>query len=527
MLADLALMNGKVLTMNPKQPYAEAIAIKNDTIVKVGTNEEINRWIGKNTKIIRLKERTVVPGFIDTHIHVGDFGRFLTWVDLRGVKSIEQMQRRIRRRAHKTPRGKWIIGHGWDHNHFMEKRFPNLSELDEASPNKPVVLYHQFGRICVVNSKALELACVTKQTSAPSGGKIGKNAETGELTGVLQDNATDLVWKMIPEPTEEEIKKAAGLACEKIVEAGVTSVHWIVSSTMEISIIQRLLLENKLPLRIYIIIPVNLLGDLTDLTSFKDFGDDKVRIGGIEIFADGFLAARTAALKEPYSDNPASKGRLVCTPEEIERLVVEVYKARLQPLIHAMGDEAIHLALTVIKKISIEAPRKDQRHRIDQASVLNQELIRRIKKQKVMVSVQPKCIISEFTIWSATNHLGPERVRWLYPLKTLFKEGVIVCGGSDCPMEPLSPLSGIQAAVTRKFIPEERISVDEALRMYTVNAAYSSLEENVKGSIEEGKLADLTVVSRDPLEVPPNKIEEIKVEMTIVGGRVAYTKMLS
>jgi predicted amidohydrolase YtcJ len=527
MWADLALMSGKVLTMNSSQPYAEAIAIKNDKIVKVGTNEEVSRWIGKKTKIISLKERTVVPGFIDTHVHVADFGRFLTWIDLRGVKSIDEMQRRIRKRAQKTPKGKWIIGHGWDQNHFMEKRFPNLSDLDEASPDKPVVLYHQFGRICVVNSKALELAGVTNETNAPSGGKIDKDAETGELSGILRDNATDLVWKIIPEPDEEKIMEAARLACEKIAEAGVTSVHWIVSSATEVSIIQRLRIENKLPLRVYIIIPLDRLGNLTDLGSFKIFGDNVVRIGGVEIFADDFLAARTAALQEPYSDNSETRGRLLYTPEEIKKLIDEVYKVHLQPMIHAMGDQAVDVALTAIEITSMEAPGKDHRHRIDQASVLNEELILRMKKQRVMVSVQPRSIISEFSVWSAADHLGSKRVRWLYPLKTLMKEGIMVSGGSDCPMEPISPFSGIQAAVTRNFFPEERITVDEALRMYTVNAAYSSFEENVKGSIEEGKLADLTVISRDPLTVPPSQIEDIEVEMTIVGGRVVYTKLLS
>jgi predicted amidohydrolase YtcJ len=526
MHANLALIGGKVLTMNASQPYAEAIAIKNDKIVKVGTNEEISRWIGKDTKIINLKEKTVVPGFIDTHVHVADFGRFLTWIDLRGVKSIEEMQSRIRKHAQNMPKGKWIIGHGWDQNLFIEKRFPNFLDLDEASPDKPVILFHQCGRMCVVNSRALELAGVTKETSAPSGGLIDKVAETGDLTGILRDNATDLVWKIIPEPDEEEIINAASLACEKIVEAGVTSVHWMVSSLTEISIIQRLRVENKLPLRIYIIIPVDLLGNVTGLDAFKDFRDNLVRIGGVEIFADGFLAARTAALYQAYSDDSATKGRLLYTREEMNALVVKIHKATLQLIIHAMGDQAVDVALTAIEKTSMEVTRKNHRHRIEQAAVLNEGLIQRMKKQEVTVSVQPRSIISEFSVWSAADHLGPKRARWLYPLKTLIKEGIRVIGGSDCPMEPLSPLSGIQAAAARKFFPEERITIDEALRIYTIDAAYASFEESIKGSIEEGKLADLTVISCNPITVQPSEIEDIKVEMTIVGGRVVYPKLL-
>jgi hypothetical protein len=204
---------------------------------------------------------------------------------------------------------------------------------------------------------------------------------------------------------------------------------------------------------------------------------------------------------------------------------VKILKAGLQLVIHAMGDKAVDTALAAIEETSIEAPRKDLRNRIEQAAVLNERLLQRMKKQKVIVSVQPRVIASEFSVWSATDHLGPQRTRWLYPIKTLLKEGIRVIGGSDCPMEPLSPLSGIQAAVTRQFFPEERITIDDALRIYTVNAAYASFEENIKGSIEAGKLADITVLSRDPLTVPPNKIENIAVEMTIVGGKVVYPKL--
>ena len=522
MRADLILMDGRVLTMNASQLHAEAIAIKKDRIVKVGANKEITRWIGKNTKVIGLEGKTVVPGFIDTHVHIADFGRMLVWVDLKGIKSIQEMQSRIRKRAQRVPKGKWVIGHGWDQTSFTEKRYPNFLDLDKASSDNPVILYHQFGRMCVVNSKALELAGVTRETSAPSGGKIDKDAKTGEPTGVLRENATDLVWKIIPEPSEEEIMEAASLACETIVKAGVTSVHWIVSSLTEFSIIHKLRAENKLPLRIYIIVPANLLGNVTGLGSYKDFGDYVVKVGGVIIFADGSLAARTAALHEPYSDDPATKGKLLCTQEEMNALVVKVHKANLQPIIHAMGDQAIDAALVAIEATS-EAQKKHRRYRLEQAALLNEWLIQRIKKQEVTISIQPRVINSEFSVWSATNHLGLERARWLYPLKTLLKEGIRVIGGSDCPMEPLSPLSGIQAAVTRESFPEERITVDDALRIYTVNAAYAAFEESIKGSIEAGKLADIAVLSRDPRAVPPNEIENIEVKMTILGGEVVYS----
>jgi len=524
MWADLVLMDGNVLTMDLSQPTAEAVAVKKDRIAKVGTNKEISPWIGKTTKVINLQGRTVVPGLIDSHIHVGDFGKFLMWIDLKDVDSVEEMQRRIRKRAQKIPEGRWIIGSGWDQTRFAEKRYPNRRDLDEASPHNPVILYHQCGRVCVVNSKALELAGVTKETKSPSGGKIEKAAETGEPTGILREKATDLVWKTIPEPSEEEIMEGASLACKKIVEAGVTSIHWIVTSSTEVQIIQKLRAENKLPLRVYIIATVDILDQINGFYSPVSSGDNKDRNLGVKVFVDGSLAARTAALREPYSDDPESKGQLLYSQQELDALVAKVHKANLRLVMHAMGDQAIDMALTAIEKALMEEPRKDHRYRLEHASVLNSELIQRIKELGMMVSVQPKCVISEFSVWSAVDRLGSERARWLYPLKTLIKEGIRVVGGSDCPMEPLSPLQGIQAAVTREFFPEERITVDEALRIYTVNAAYTSFEETVKGSIEEGKLADLTVLSGDPTAVPPSKIGDIKVSMTVVGGKVVYQK---
>jgi predicted amidohydrolase YtcJ len=521
MSADLALTDGKVLTLNSTQPHAEAVAIKGDRIVHVGTNEEIQQWVGKNTQIISLKGKTVVPGFIDTHIHVADFGRLLRWIDLSETGSIKEMQESLRGHVAKVPKGKWLLGRGWNQTRFAEKRLPTRFDLDSVSPDNPVIFYHQNGQVCVVNSKALEMAGVTPLTDVPQGGEIDRDEKTGELTGVLRDNATNLIWAVIPEPSEEELVEATGLACEKIVEAGVTSVHWMVLSSIELSVIRRLLTQNRLPMRIYVIIPMNLLDSIAD---FKSPDSLVLRMGGAVISADGYLAAKTAALLQPYNDGSATSGKLLYTQEEMNAAAAEILKADLQLVIHAMGDKAVDAALTAIEEISSKVPRKDTRYRIEQAAVLKEELISRIKKHKVIISVQPCVVASEFLVWSATENLGAERARWLYPLKTLLKEGIRVVGGSDCPMEPLSPLMGIQAAVRREIFPEERVTVDEALRMYTVDAAYSSGEENIKGLVEVGKLADLTVLSHDPSEVPPNEIENITVEMTIIGGKLVYSK---
>ena len=510
--------------MNPSQPHAQAIAIQNDKIAKVGTNKEIEPWIRKDTKVIDLKGRTVVPGFIDTHVHVTGFGRSLAWVDLRDVQSIREIQERLKKRVQETPKGRWIMGGGWDQERLVERRYPTRWDLDDFSPENPVVFNRVCGHICVTNSKALELTGITAETTPPPGGQIDKDPNTGEPTGILRENAMDLVCKAMPPPSEEELTEAATLACQKAVEAGLTSLHWMIYSPIEIRIIQKFRAQNKLPLRVYLVVPVELLDPLIDLGLCTGFGDSMIRIGSIKIVADGSLGARTAALHEPYSDDPATKGMMLYAQEELNELVAKAHKAHLQLAIHAIGDQTIDMVLTALEKALEETPRKDHRHRIEHASVLNEALIRRMKRLEVIASIQPHFVISDFWV---VDRVGPTRARWVYPFKTLLQDGIQVAGGSDCPVEPINPLLGIYAAVAREALPQERITVDDALRVYTVNGAYASFEENVKGSIEEGKLADFVVLSHDPLTIPSSKIKDIRVETTIMGGRVVYAPKLT
>ena len=514
----MVLVGGNVVTMNPTQPRAEAIAIRKDRIVKVGSSEEITQLIGTDTKVIRLNGKTVVPGFIDTHIHVADFGKCLLWLDLTSAKSVKELQSLLREKAKQTPAGKWIIGRGWDQNRFKEKRLLNLSDLNEVAPDNPVILYHESAMICAVNSKALAFGDITGQTVAPPGGTIDKNQQTGELAGILRDNATSIVWRVVPEPILDELSEATALACQKIAESGITSVHWIVLLANELPIIQRLHTNGKLPIRVNVVLPDNLRKETDGLRSTCPL---MLHVGAVVVAADGYLDSKTAALLQPYNDDQNNYGKMLLNAEELSTSVSQILALGLQPVIHAMGDKAIDTALKVIEQTALA---KAVRFRIEQAAVLNEGLVKRLKAQKVVVSVQPKVIATEFAVWSATERLGVERARWLHPIRTLIKEGVKVAGGSDCPMEPLSPLSGVQAAVTREFFPQEQITVDDAMRMYTVDAAYASSEENIKGSVEKGKLADLVVISHDPREVPHSEIGNIKVEMTIVGGSVVYPK---
>ena len=507
--------------MNPRQPVAQAVAIAKNRIVKVGSNQEISPLIRPGTKVVNLEGKTAVPGLIDTHIHVADFGRCLMWLDLTSAQSIAELQNLVKEKAAQTPSGKWIIGRGWNHNRFIEKRLLNLGDLDEAAPDNPVILYHEAAMWCAINNKALDLAGVTKQTTIPSGGSIDKNLQTGKLTGILRDAAINLVWQVIPEPTVDELSEATAIACQEIVKAGLTSVHWIVLSENELAIIQRLHAEGGLPFRVNVIVPEAFMKQTVDLHSIDSL---MLHVTGIVIYVDGYLDSKTAALLEPYSDDPNNRGKLLCPEPELASSVAGVLATGFQPIIHAMGDKAVDTALKVIEQTSKQQSGKSIRFRIEQAANLNEELVERLKNQHVAVSVQPKVIATEFAVWSATKHLGVERAKWLHPLKTLLTAGVKVAGGSDCPMEPLSPLLGIQEAVLRQVFPEQQLTVEEALRMYTTDAAYSSSEEKIKGSIEVGKLADLTVLLNDPLTVQNDKIKEIPIEMTIINGKVVYSK---
>lgn len=510
MAIDIALINANIKTMNSTNSVAEALAITKNKIVKVGSNQEITALIDKDTKVIDLKRKTVLPGLIDTHIHVADYGRCLMWLDLTEAKSIAEIQKMVEDKAKSVPPGKWIIGQGWSEKRFKDDIMLERDVLDTAAPNNPVILYREASMICAVNTQALKLAGVTKHTQPPKGGNIDKNPDTGELTGILRETATTMVWGVVPEPTEEELLEATVVACQKIVDAGITSVHWLVISESELAIIQKMHLQNRIPFRVNVIVPEELYEKAFCL---KVVNDQMLKIAGVFIVVDGYLDSKEAALVEPYSDNPTNKGKLLLNYETLKSALKKAIALGTQPVIHAMGDRAIDLTLTVIEQSQNDAIR----FRIEQAAVLNKSLIDRIKKQKAVITVQPKVISTEFTVWSAIQSLG-DRTRFLHPLKTLFDNQIVVAAGSDCPMEPLSALLGVQEAILRPNFPEQRLTLDEALRMYTSNAAYCAGEDSLKGSIEEGKFADLTILSYDPADVDPSTINDIKIESVMVNG---------
>lgn len=528
----LCLVNGNIITMNPNNPKVEAVVIWEEMIIGVGTNEEIKTFCDETTKIIDLEGKTVLPGFIDCHIHLLSRGTLLKQLDLRDAKSIDEIKDRIREEASEKPPGTWIVGQRWDDNTFLtERRFPTRWDLDEVAPNHPVILIRVCGHITVANSKAMELENVTSQTESPPGGQIDKDPETNEPTGVLRESAGDLI-SQYNSFTDEEYLEALKAACELAVSKGITSIHCLPSTSKalssELKFFQTLLMRDELPLRVYLMIQEPLLNNLVDLGFSTGFGNSKLRIGGIKVLLDGCFGGRTAAMLSSYIDDPENDGILIYTADQLHEIIKTAHNAGFQLGIHCIGDRAAQIALDTIEDVLKENPRENSRHRLEHASCLNPELIQRMRKLGVVGAVQPPFIVADGD-W-ITDRLGEERTRYVYPFKTMLNEGVKLAAGSDCPVINLDPLPGIQDAVLRVtadgnvFVPEERVSIEEAIRMYTLDAAYGSFEEHIKGSIEPGKLADIVILSKSPLDVPKSQIGEINVEMTIVGGKVVYSK---
>jgi predicted amidohydrolase YtcJ len=520
--ATLAILNANVITLNPKQSRAQAIAIQNGKIIAVSSNKEIRRHIGHKTKIIDAKGKTVISGLVDCHVHMTGFGQFLQTLELRNVKSIKEMQQKLRKYARQNPEKNWILGGRWNQERFANKRYPTRWDLDATVADRPVFLVRVCGHIAVANSKALQLAGINEERVV-EGGKVDLDETLGLPNGILRENAMELVWKAVPKPSQGELEENCVIACEKAVEAGLTCVHWILGSADELRAVQKLGSKGKLPLRAYLGISVDFLDELVDLGLLTGFGNDMVKIGFVKILADGSLGGRTAALKAPYCDEPETSGMMLYTQKELDGFVLKAHKAGLQLAVHAIGDRAVEAVVKAFDKALKEYPRENHRHRIEHCSVLNKKLIKQMKRLNLIASVQPHFIVSDFWV---VDRVGKKRARWVYPFKTLMKEDLVVASGSDCPVEPIGPMLGIWAAVARKDFAEESLTVEEALKTYTVNAAYASFDEDKKGTVEAGKFADLTVLSDDLYSVAPENLKDVTVEMTIVNGRIVYESKL-
>lgn len=513
--------------MEGEGEQVEAFAVWNNRIAAVGTTEEIRRIPAK--EIIDLQGKTVLPGFIDTHVHALAYGAGLLCVELRGTKSIAEAQERLRQRAQETPKGEWIRGLHFDQEEFAEGRMPTREDLDAVSTEHPILISRYCTHVHIANSLALKLAGIDRNFVRDG---LCKADEHGEPNGILWEGAVSPVLKLIPNPigTYAAKKQAVKEVCRDMARYGITGAHVIRGRHLDLDdrldIYQDLDREGELPVRIYAS-----FDEYPNLPFRTGLGNEKVRYGFYKIYLDGSLGGRSAYFSEPYSDAPDVYGAMIHTPEEVDELVKHANDMGLQIGVHCIGDKAIDCVVSAIEKAYAENPRPDARFRLIHVLGINKELIERCKKLPVMFDVQPKFLASDVR-W-AEDRLGPERSPYGFAWKKLIDAGFVVTGGSDCPVEPYNPFLGICAAVTRQdlegwpeggWYPENKLSVYEALSLYTKNGAYASFEENLKGTITPGKLADFIVIDADPYQVPPEKLKDIQVLETYLGGENTYCK---
>lgn len=531
--ADLVLVNGKIWTVNDRQPEAEAVACLNGRIVAVGANEAIRKWAGPVTKIIDLRGRRVVPGFNDAHVHFLDGGAGLASVQLRDARSPEAFRDRIRDFAAKLPAGRWVLNGNWDHENWSPPQLPTRQLIDAGTARNPVFINRLDGHMALANSLALKLAGVTRETPDPPGGTIVRD-ERGEPTGVLKDAAMNYVYKAIPNPSEDEMAEAIRAAMRYAAENGVTSVQDMSASPEVLGVYQKLLASGDLTVRIYGHQPLAEWERLARAGIRAGFGGDRLKIGGLKGFADGSLGSTTALFFAPYLDDPKTAGlpsdEMFPESRMLDR-ILGADKARLQIAIHAIGDKANRTILDFYAEAEKRNGPRDRRFRIEHAQHLRPDEIRSFAGQRVIASMQPYHAIDDGR-W-AENRIGPERAKGTYAFRSLLDAGAVLAFGSDWFVAPMEPLMGIYAAVTRRtldgkrpagWVPEQKISVAEAVRAFTLGSAYAAFDEKSKGSIEPGKLADLVVLSADIFRIDPIEIEKARVAMTIFDGRVIYER---
>jgi hypothetical protein len=539
--ADLILAHGKVWTENPQQPEAEAVAVSGNRIIAVGDSTSVLALAGKQTIVIELKGRRVVPGFNDAHVHFYMGGDGLASVQLHEASSPQEFRKKVAGFVRGRAKGEWILNGNWDHERWTPAALPTHQLIDDVTPDNPVFVNRSDGHMCLANALAMKLAGVDKNTKDVPGGVIVRDAD-GNPTGIFKDAAKSLVEHALPQPSEEHILSAIVAAQNYATENGVTSVQDMgiftargVDTTVDvIRGYQTLERRGELHVRISTHIPLPNWKRDSSAGIMADFGDEKIQVGALKSFADGSLGSTTAWFFEPYTDAPNTTGipsPELLHPEEMYAHMRDADKAGLQIAVHAIGDRANKSILDLFEKLEKENGSKDRRLRIEHAQHLRRADIPRFAQLHVIASVQPYHAIDDGR-W-ADKRIGAERVKTTYAFRSLLDSGTVLAFGSDWFVAPMSPLMGIYAASTRRtldgkhpegWVPEERISVAEAVHAYTVGSAYASMEERVKGSLEPGKLADLAVLSEDIFEIDPVEIQNTKVDITIFDGKVIFER---
>jgi predicted amidohydrolase YtcJ len=531
--ADLILTNGKIWTVNAAQPQAEAVACIGSRIVAVGSSADIRKWAGPKTQVIDLGGKLAVPGFNDAHVHFYAGGSHIASVQLRDAKSEAEFRERIRRFAATRPNGRWILGGDWDHENWTPARLPTRQLIDEAAGDHPVFINRLDGHMSLANTIALKLAGITRNSPDPPGGAVVRDA-SGEPTGVLKDAAMDAVDRVIPAPSEDEVASAIRAAMRYAAENGVTSVQDMSASPEILRVYQKLLKSDELTVRISGHQPLASWKRLADVGLLAGFGGPNLHIGALKGFADGSLGSTTALFFEPYLDAPNTSGLAndeMIPESKMYQHIVDADRAGLQVAVHAIGDKANHTILNLFEEAANKNGARDRRFRIEHAQHLRADDIPRFAKLHVIASMQPYHAIDDGR-W-AEKRIGPERAKGTYAFRSLLDAGAVLAFGSDWHVAPMEPILGIYGAATRRtldgkhpngWVPEQKITVAEAIRAYTWGSAYASFEDQFKGTIEPGKLADLAVLSSDILTIDPAGIDKVKVVLTVFDGKVIYRR---
>jgi predicted amidohydrolase YtcJ len=546
-MKSLMLLNGKIYTMNPKQPQAEAVAVKDSKITAVGSSSDVENLGKRNFKVINLQGRTVVPGFIDCHTHFLSFALSLGQVNFDLITSFDQILSRIRTLAKTLKPQEWLLGRGWDKNILRKRGSFNKEILDKICPNNPVALRSKDHHLLWVNSKALKLAEIDKYKEDPPGGKIDRDPNSGEPTGILKEYACDLIWEKVSPPSPEKSKKLLAEAQKLANSFGLTGIHNL-EERKAVFFFQQFLKDEELSLRVCFWISKEDLDSAISLGLRSGFGDENIRFGGVKLYSDGALGSQTALMFEPYENSEDNFGIEVTSQEELTQWVKKAGQAGICVAIHAIGDKGVHQALNAIAPCPLPlAPQgsgvkgqgielsevkkwnarqnKNLRHRIEHAQLISSQDLKRFSKLGVIASVQPYHAPSDQN--TADKYWG-KREGFRYPYKSLLNHQTKLVFGSDAPIETMDALKIIHAAVTRKkegekrraWYPQECLSVPEAVFAYTQGASCASYEEKIKGSIQIGKLADMVILSKDIFEVNPEEILDTKVESTILGGKI-------
>jgi len=530
MQANLILYNGDIYTMDAATPRAQAVAITGNQVLAVGSDAQMRALLAPKGEAVDLRGRAIVPGFTDCHLHFMSYGLSLKQIDLAEVPTLEEALARVAARAAETPAGHWLQGRGWDHSLWEGGAFPTRGDLDRVAPEHPVFLERKCGHAGWANSRALELAGITAETPDPPGGMIERYPTTGQPTGILKENALDLVSRLLAEPSVEEAADAIKAGMANAHKQGLVGVHTMEGATT-FRAFQQLRAAGELKLRVLMQIPEGNLDAAIQSGLQSGFGDERLRIGGVKIFSDGALGAHTAYMLAPYADKPDDYGIPVATAEHLREAVGKASRAGVAAFVHAIGDRANREVLDAVEASRQAGEGLHLRHRIEHVQILHPDDVPRLAKLGVIASMQPIHATQDMLL--ADAHWGA-RCAGAYAWRSLLDTGAALAFGSDSPVEDLNVMKGIHAAVTRRradgspdpdgWYPEQRLTVAEAVYAYTAGAAYASGEEAIKGTLSPGKLADLAVLSQDIFAIEPMAILETEVMATMFGGELVHVR---